>query len=82
MRTQREYLQTMDDDATLLQDLLIHPLQKSTKINGLIPGNSPEIRGLICSNAYFFHLGKPSIYKIEKKNHHAKMRGMVEYMDP
>jgi hypothetical protein len=37
MTTQTKYLQTTDDDASLLQSLLIQPLQKSTKIKVLIP---------------------------------------------
>jgi hypothetical protein len=31
----------MDDDATLLQDILFHPLHKYTNIIGLIPESFP-----------------------------------------
>jgi hypothetical protein len=71
MRTQREYLQTMDDDSKLLQSLLVHPLHEPTKIKVFIPERFPP-----------FHLGKSSIYRLERHNNHEKMRGMVEDVAP
>jgi hypothetical protein len=43
---------------------------------------SIEITGLICSNIPPFHLGKPSIYRLDRHNSYKKMRGMVVDMDP
>jgi hypothetical protein len=68
MRTQREYLQTINDDETIIQALLIQPFRESTKISGLIRQSFP------------LQLGKPSIYRLERHKIHEKMRDMVEDM--
>ena len=61
----------MDDDAAFLQAPFIQPLHDATKIISLIS-----------ENFLTFHLGKPSIYRLERHNHHEKMKDMVEDMDP
>jgi hypothetical protein len=49
-----------------------NPLHESTKIKCLIPEKiTPP-----------FHLGNPSIYRLERHNNHEKMRDMVEDMAP
>jgi hypothetical protein len=75
MRTQREYLHTMIDAVvasprspcpTLAR---IYQDQNDDTLTA-----SLEIIGLICSNIPPFHLGKPSIYRLERHNSHKKMR--------
>jgi hypothetical protein len=54
----------------------------SSKLSSSNPCMNPKIISLISEKLPPFHLGNPSIYRLERHNNHEKMRGMVEDMAP